>query len=110
MDNILSSKYELDDYSVGKLSDVIRDRVKARRLEMNLTQAALAKKSGVSLGTLKHFERYAKISLQHLLMLAVILQATDEFKKLFTNKLYQSIDDVIENSKPKKRQRGRINV
>ena len=106
----MSTKYGLDDFSVGKLSDGIRDRVKSRRLELNLTQLSLAKKSGVSLGTLKHFERYAKISLQHLLMLAITLQAVDEFKKLFSNKIYRSIDEVIQSNKTSSRKRGRLNV
>ncbi len=106
----MSSIPDLDDFSVGKLSAGISARVKARRLELNLTQSALSKRSGVSLGTLKHFERYAKISLQHLLMLAIAMQAAQEFKKLFSTKLYLSIDDVIKNNKPTKRQRGRLNV
>jgi transcriptional regulator with XRE-family HTH domain len=105
----MSTNEFLDDFNIKTLAREICKRAKARRLELNLTQAALAKRSGVSLGTLKHFERFGEISLKHLLMLAIILQSTDEFKKLFSNKNYQSIEEVINTEKVKNRKRGRLN-
>jgi transcriptional regulator with XRE-family HTH domain len=47
-------------------------RVRARRREGKLSQAALAEKSGVSLGSLKRFERSGDISLASLLRIAVV--------------------------------------
>jgi predicted transcriptional regulator len=55
--NILSS----DD-----LLEIIKTNFKKRRLETDLTQEGLAKKSGVSLGSIKRFEQSGQISLEFL--------------------------------------------
>jgi len=110
MINIISDKeFILDDFNPYAIARGIAMRMKERRLELNLTQGALAKKSGVSLGTLKRFENSFEISLKHLLMLAVALDATEEFSALFTKRHYESIDEVIKASEVKKRKRGRRN-
>ena len=69
--------------------------VRARRRERKLTQAGLAKVSGVSLGSLKRFENSGEISLISLLRIAVVLECEEEFLSLFTIKYYSSIEDVI---------------
>lgn len=107
MDNILSNKPFFNKYDIKKLAQEIKEKVKTRRLELNLTQNALSKKSGVSFGTFKHFERYNEISLKHLLMLAVALDATEEFNKLFSERNYTSINEVINEETVKKRKRAR---
>jgi transcriptional regulator with XRE-family HTH domain len=56
---------------------------KAKRLSLDLSQQTLAARSGVSLGTLKRFERSGKISLESLLNLALTLGSLDEFSTLF---------------------------
>lgn len=43
----------------------IADQFKTRRLMQNLTQEALAKKSGVSLGTIRRFEQTGDISVNN---------------------------------------------
>ena len=45
----------------------IAERAKFRRLEQNLTQEGLALRSGVSLGSIKRFERSGEISLKSLM-------------------------------------------
>lgn len=108
MDNILSNnEFILDDFNPYSIAKGISVRMKARRLELNLTQQALSSKSGVSLGTLKRFEHTGEISLKYLLMLAVTLNATEEFKLLFTTRQYTSIDQVLALKEAKKRKRGR---
>ena len=99
----------ISDFNPQELAKGIAARVKARRLELNLTQAALAKRSGVSLGSLQRFENKAEISLKSLLKLAVTLNATAEFKQLFTAVNYQNIKEVISEQKTKTRKRGRKN-
>ena len=106
--NILISNL-IADFNPKDLAKGIASRVRARRLELNLTQAALAKKSGVSLGSLQRFENQAEISLKSLLKLAVALNATAEFKHLFSVVNYQHIEDVIASQQAKTRQRGRKN-
>ena len=109
INNILVSNI-IDDFNPKALALNISQRVKARRLEVNLTQAALAKLSGVSLGSLQRFENKAEISLKSLLKLAIALNATEEFKELFTKRNYQNINQVINQNENKTRKRGRKNV
>ena len=105
----MSIKELMSNQTSGERSRSIAQKVKARRLELNLTKLALAKKSGVCLGTLKYFERSGKISLQSLLLLAMALRAIEDFDVLFSTINYQSIDEVIQSHHVRERQRGRLN-
>ncbi len=69
--------------SVSEVMSEIAERAKQERLAMNLTQAGLAKRSGVSLGSIKRFESTGQISLQSLLELASTLKCLDSFDKAF---------------------------
>jgi len=108
MDNMLSDKIDLlDIYNPAVLARVISARLRDRRLKQNLTQEALAARSGVSLGSLKRFESKGQISLKHLLMLAVVLKAGEEFTALFPDEPFESMDDLIQKQQETKRRRGR---
>jgi transcriptional regulator with XRE-family HTH domain len=110
-DNILSDiSIVIDDFNPTAIAREIARNMKQRRLDADLSQEALAKRSGVSLGTLKRFENKSEISLSHLLMLAVALGATDEFHRLFSLKQYQSIDELIKAKQTQTRKRGRKNA
>lgn len=110
MDNILSElKFDLDDFNPKALAEKIAGNLKTRRLELNITQEELARKSGVSLGSVKRFECKAEVSLKHLLMLAIALNATEEFTMLFSKKQYKSLDELISDTKVKSRKRARKN-
>ena len=110
-DNILSDiSINIDDFNPKSIAREIAQNMKQRRLEADLSQQALAKRSGVSLGTLKRFEIQSEISLKHLLMVAVALGATDEFHRLFSQRQYQSIDELINVKEAKTRKRGRKNA
>ena len=67
-----------------------------------LTQAQLAEKSGVSLGSIKRFERLHQISLASLVNIAFALHCEEDFTGLFAQKQYASIEDVIAESKRKR--------
>lgn len=79
-------------------------RAKRRRLDANLSQAGLAERAGVSLGTLKQFERTGKASLGVVVRVAFALGAEREFDSLFPPSAPRSIEDVV--ARPR-RQRGR---
>ena len=70
-----------------------------KRKEKNMTQAQLAERSGVSLGSIKRFERLHQISLASLVNIAFALHCERDFANLFAQKQYASIEDVIEESK-----------
>lgn len=109
--NMLSTNdFLLDDFNPGAILKNIAERAKRNRLELNLSQNALAIKSGVSLGSLKRFEQTAEIALKNLVMLAVALDATQEFGLLFSQRQYQSLDELLNKDKARTAKRGRRNV
>lgn len=65
-----------------KPSDTLREiakRHKVLRKQAGFSQSELAKRSGVSLGSLKRFETSGQISLESLLLLADVLNRLDDF-------------------------------
>lgn len=83
-------------------------RVKARRLELNLTQEGLATRAGVKFATYRRFEQTGEISLKGLLQIAFGLNALPEFEALFAQKQYQSLDEIL-NQQTITRKRGKKN-
>lgn len=73
----------------------VASRVKTRRKERKFTQAQLAKKAGMSLGSYKRFEQTGQISFQSLVSLAIALDCEDVFDVLFAQKQYSSIEEVL---------------
>jgi transcriptional regulator with XRE-family HTH domain len=67
-------------------------RLKKIRKQLKLSQADLAERSGVSLGSLKRFENSGKISLDSLLKLAHLLGKLADFDKLL--QLDPSMNDI----------------
>ena len=57
-------------------------RHKALRRQAGFSQSELAKRSGVSLGSLKRFEREGQISLESLLKLTDVLNRLNDFEAL----------------------------
>jgi len=62
-------------------------------------------RAGISLGSLKRFERTGEISLERLLRIAFALGASDDFEQLFAPRDPRSLDEII--AEPPTRQRGR---
>jgi transcriptional regulator with XRE-family HTH domain len=111
MANILSdNEFLLDDFNPHAIAREMATRLKKRRLALKLTQQALAAKAGVSLGSLKRFEHQYEISLKHLLQLAVVLDATEEFSALFPPPKLNSIDEVLKAANDKQPKRGTRNA
>ena len=73
----------------------IATKVKSKRKVSKMTQAELAKRSGVSLGSLKRFEQTGEISLCSLLKIAWILDCLGDFETLFSKQEYESIEEAI---------------
>lgn len=86
----------------------IATRVKARRLELNLTQEGIAARAGLKFATYRRFEQTGEISLKGLLQIGFALNALSEFDALFAQKQYQSLDDVL-NEQNVIRKRGKKN-
>ncbi len=87
----------------------IAQRIKDRRLELNLTQKAFAKRAGIGYDAYRKFENTGEITLRNLVLCAIALDDTEGFSELFTKKSYQSIDEILKIQEVKKRKRGARN-
>lgn len=96
----------MNSYSVYKLpKDILKETAqkhKATRKELKLSQAELAERSGVSLGSIKRFESTGKIAFESILKLAHILGRLSEFESIFAPKedlvkIEQLFSDKIRN-------------
>lgn len=94
--------------SISKAQSKLVEYMRARRLDMELTQEGLAERSGVKLRTLRKFEQKGLVSLESFLKLAMTLgclgnlvNATEPSKTQFT-----SIDDVLKDNKIKTPKKG----
>ena len=101
----------MDIYTLLPAPEVAADlakRLQSRRLARNLTQAGLAARSGVPLGTLKKFERTGANSLVSFVRLVVALGDQAGLERLIETDDRDSLtlDQML--SIPKVRKRGRI--
>ena len=74
-------------------------RVKKLRRRKRITQLELSRRTGISYGSIKLFERSGSISLLSLTKIAMEMDCTEEIKSLFTNTAYSSIQEVINEAK-----------
>ena len=70
-------------------------KIKQHRKKLKISQAQLATKSGVSLGSIKRFESKYEISLNSFIKILIALNLEQDLENLFTQKDYNSIDEVI---------------
>jgi transcriptional regulator with XRE-family HTH domain len=92
-----------NEYSLGPTPEStrlgIRDRLVKRRKELGWSQLELSRRSGVSYGSLKRFERLGEISLSSLIDLAAVLDDLEDFSALFAAKKYQSLQEALDAQK-----------
>ena len=69
--------------------------MRRRRREMGISQVELASRSGVSLGSIRRFERLHEISLSSLVRISIVLRCDGDFEALFARKGYQDIEEAI---------------
>lgn len=105
---ITANKLSFDIVSPEAKAKALAERVKTRRLEMNLTQEGIAVRSGVPLATYRRFEQTGKMSLDGLLYVAYALDALNDFDRLFESRRYASLDEAL-NANHKNRKRGKRN-
>lgn len=95
--------------TVSKAQKKLADFTRAKRLQMNLTQSDLAKRSGVPLPTLRKFEQKGAISLESYLKLQMILGNLEQIIETLEPALeeFSSIDDVLDDNKQTRRRARR---
>lgn len=83
MTNILTrNKYSSSLLPVD-IQAICIENIKKQRKMKKLSQQALAKRSGVSLGSIKRFERSGEISFSSLLRIAHVLGQLENFVSIF---------------------------
>lgn len=88
----------MEEYLWEPPSDIDRDiakRIKSIRKRRKITQKQLAGRSNVSYASLKKFEQTGEISLISLTKIAMELGLAGELKSLFTQPVYLSIEEVV---------------
>ncbi len=84
----------------AQMQETLRSKFRSHRRAMKLTQAELAKRSDVSLGSIKRFESSGQISLESLLKVALVLECLDGFEKLCeVEERFGNIDEVVGDRK-----------
>ena len=103
-----SGHYMIPDInSATDVREAVRLAAWSRRIALTLTQADLAARSGVPLGTLKRFERMGEVSFSTLLALAEALDALDGFQALFPPVEARTLAEVERQAERPRRARPR---
>ncbi len=91
-----------------KAQKKLAEHARTRRLQMELTQEGLAKRSGVPLPTLRKFEQKGAISLESFLKIQMVLGGLEDILKATQIKedSFSSIDEVLKPNNVPIRKRG----
>lgn len=87
------------------VAQTVVSRAKQRRVMMQLTQAELAQKAGLTLATYRRFEQKGQITLLGLLQIAFALDCMKDFDALFASQSWATMDDMLKQKTPGQRVR-----
>ncbi len=79
----------------NEINNGIAERIVQLRKRKKITQKEIARRSGVSLGSVKRFEQSGEISLQSLTKIAIALGVDGELDTLFSEVPFSSIEEVM---------------
>lgn len=79
--------------TVDSLKLELKVRYRLRRQEQKISQQALAKRSGVSYGSIRRFESSGEISLTSLLRISQSIGLIEEFNQLFKQPMIKNLKD-----------------
>lgn len=94
--------------SLSKIQKKIVESIRARRLQMELTQEGLSERAGVPLSTLRKFEQKGVISLDSFLKILSVVGGLEEIVDALKPKEqhFKSIDEVLKSEEQSIRKRG----
>ena len=103
------AKTTLQFYSPQEMAQLLSQRVRFERLRREWKQQTLAERSGVSLPTLRRYERTGQTSLDNLFKLCHALGYLDDFANLLKPPPASSIEELAAqtDSQAPKHKRGR---
>lgn len=79
----------------NEINTGLADRIVKLRKRKKLSQLELAKRSGVSFGSVKRFEQTGEISLRSFTKIAIALDVESELEELFCEVPFSSIEEII---------------
>ena len=91
-----------DFHTPTEISEILGERLKAQRLSLNLTQAALAEKSGIGVSTVARIESGQGGTLDNVIRIAIALGMINHFADLF-ERAPTNIKEVIAKQNPRLR-------
>jgi transcriptional regulator with XRE-family HTH domain len=103
---------DINTIKYGNIDDILislAKRLKQRRLELNYTQKEFSRRVGIGYDAYRRFEATGDTSLKNIVQLAVFLDDVETINQLFSNKNYQSLEQIIKEKKLKSRQRASKN-
>jgi len=89
-----------------EVAEQLGRRAAQLRLLRDWKRSTLAERSGVSVASIARFETTGKISLEHLLKLALALDCLDEFERLLEPPPARSIAELDRRAEAAPRRRG----
>jgi len=94
--------------SLSKIQEKIVESIRARRIQMELTQEGLSERAGVSISTLRKFEQKGVISLDSFLKILSVVGGLEEIVDALKPKEqhFKSIDEVLKSEDKTTRKRG----
>ena len=103
---MMQNKFFFDPYPLAVTMQRLAENLKARRLEKKLSTKSLAEISGVPASSIQRFELKHAISLESYVKLAKALGYTEEIMQLLAEPKYDTMEELLEINKNRKRKRG----
>ena len=102
--------YNFDLDTPDELLDILAVNLQKRRLEKGLSREALTALSGVPTPTIAKFEQKHTISLASYVALAKALGYSKAIKELFSEPLYNTMEELESINNNKNRKKGRNEI
>ena len=102
----MQKKFVFDPYPLAVTMQRLAENLKTRRLEKKLSTKSLAEMSGVPASSIQRFELKHAISLESYVKLAKALGYSEEIMQLLAEPKYDTMEELLEINKNRKRKRG----
>ena len=94
-------------YSPTEICKLVGSRARQLRLASGQRQTDLAAAAGVTLSTLKRFERSGEVGFETVVRIALALGAERELAALFPPREARSLDEILAANRPRVRARAK---
>lgn len=103
---MMQNKFYFDPYPLQVTMQHLAENLKMRRLEKKLSTKSLSELSGVPASSIQRFELKHSISLESYVRLAKALGYSEEIVQLLAEPKYDTMEELLEINKNRKRKRG----